>query len=130
MKIGLVSGIGGIGILAAMIVAFLGWSSSATADFTFPSIDGKVIMTYRCQIKETRVETDENARAAHAFFESVLLETARLQAKAMAASMLPGRPSSEIIPELEVIVAEGDANRKALHRDFRQQFQCQYRGST
>lgn len=130
MKIGIVSGICGIGILAAAIVASFGLSSSATADFTFPVTDGNGTMTYRCKMKETLVETEENARAAHAFFEPRLSETARNQAEAMAASMLPGRPSSEIATELEVINAEADANRKAIHREFQQQFRCEYRGST
>lgn len=129
MKTGFIFGIGGIGILAAA-VASLGWSSSATADFTFPVTDGKGTMTYRCQMQETLVETEENARAAHAFFEPILLETAKIQAEAMAARMLPGRPSSEIAAELEVINATSDANQKAVHRDLQHQFRCQYRGST
>ncbi len=130
MKTGFIFGIGGVGILAAVTVAALGWFSSATADFTFPVTDGKGTMTYRCQMKETLVKTEQNARAAHAFFEPVLLETARLQAEALATSMVPGRPSSEIAAELEVINATSDANRKAVHRDFEDQFRCQYRGST
>lgn len=130
MKIGIVSGICGIGILAAVIAASSGLSSSATADFTFPVTYGNGTMSYRCQMKENLVETEENARAAHAFFEPRLLETARNQAEAMAASMFPRRPSSEIASELEVINAEFDANRRAVHRDFQQQFRCQYRGGT
>lgn len=114
----------------AVIAATFGLSSSATADFTFPVTDSNGTTSYRCHMKETLAETEENARAAHAFFEPRLLDTARNQADAMAATMLPGRPSSEIAAELDLIYAESDSNRKAVHREFQQQFGCEYRGST
>jgi hypothetical protein len=130
VKIGVVSGIGGIAILAALTVAVFGWSSAATAEFTFPATDGKGTMTYRCQVAETFEETEHNARAAHAFFEPVLLESARVYALALAESMLPGRPSAEIAAEVDVINDESEAIRKAIHRNFEQQFRCRYLGST
>ena len=129
MKIGIVVGICGIGILAAVNAASFGLASFANADFTFPVTDGNGTMSYRCQMKENLVETEKNARAAHAFFEPRLLETARNQAESMSASMLQGRPSSKIAAELEAINAESVSSRKAVHRDLEQQFRCEYRGN-
>lgn len=130
MKIGLIAGSCGIGILAAVFAVSFGMPSSATAEFTFPVTDGNGTMSYRCELKENLGESEDNARAAHAFFEPRLLETARNQAEAMAASMAPGRPSSDIAAELAIINAQSESNRKAVHRDVQQQFRCEYRGST
>lgn len=70
------------------------------------------------------------ARAAHALFEPVLLETARLQVKALAASMSPIRSSSDVAAELEIINAEANEHRKEVHSEMQNHFGCVYKGST
>lgn len=130
MNFGIVASIGGLGVLALVVVGTFELSSSKTADFTFPVTDGKGTMTYRCPIAETSEESENTARAAHALFEPALLESARSQGKAMAASMSPDRPSSDVVAELEVINAKADAHRKTIHREIQRQFGCVYRGST
>ena len=119
----------GVSALAAVAFGFLGRSAFATVEFSFPVTDDNVSMIYRCHELETPTKTEENARAAHGFFAPLLFESGRLQGELMARSMSPTRPSSEIIPEIEQIIASADARRKGLKQEMQSRFGCRYRGS-
>jgi hypothetical protein len=50
----------------------------------------------------------------------------RTPGEIMAQSMSPTRPASEIIPELEQIIASAEAQQKKLHSEMQSQFGCTY----
>lgn len=113
----------------ACLALLLAWSllPAPTADFTFPSRDGRGSMTYRCAALESPAASEAQARAAHTAFEPMLETAAQDQAKAMAALMTSNRPSAEIAAELEALNAASEGTRNALQTELQSQFGCQYR---
>ncbi|MDO6592158.1 hypothetical protein DS901_00020 [Loktanella sp. D2R18] len=118
-----------VGILIIGIMAMLDLISNPSADFSYPTNDGELIMTYRCNVLDTAEATDANARAAHAFFEPAVNEISRQQAIAMITSMDTNRASSAIVPELEQTNLSADALRKVAADEMQNRFDCKYKGS-
>ncbi|MEF3045739.1 hypothetical protein [Pseudotabrizicola sp. L79] len=121
----LVAGVGVLLLGAAVSSEVLSFSA---AEFSYPTIDSRSVMSYRCEQMETREASEANARSAHAFFEENLLEISQQQAVAMSASMFPNRTPSEVIPELEKTNATADALRREAARELERRFGCKYLG--
>ncbi len=130
MKTGMVTLAIGFGILAATGLSYVRAIASETAVYTFQVKDGSGSMSYRCAVAATLANSETNARAAHALFEPAVQTAARLQAKAMVASMSPDRVSSDVVADLDSINAEADALRGETHREMQRRFGCNYIGST